>query len=323
MHRLTSIQCLRFAAASAVVLTHCSSGHFLFGAFGVDLFFIISGFIITKVMQRRAALPFLKDRLSRIYPIYWLCLAPLVVAGWDGDPVRLLTSVTLWPIFGEFRRSFLEVGWTLHFEMLFYLGAALVLWRRSLLPLLFVAYGAALAAGLASASPLLGFVGSPMILEFLMGVGLACLPSTRLPGPGAAAILIGLAAAVWGSSSDFGLIENMFNGAAAWRWAAWGIPALMIVWGSMQFEDLLNGRLFQFGAAGGDASYALYLSHPVFLLFAPANPYLLLALGPPVLIGLGFLVHYRVELPLLRLVRRLLARPGRRPVASSAVLSGP
>ena len=76
IQRLISIQCLRFAAATAVVLAHCSSGRFLFGSFGVDIFFVISGFIITRVMARREAIPFLIDRLTRIYPIYWLCLAP-------------------------------------------------------------------------------------------------------------------------------------------------------------------------------------------------------------------------------------------------------
>lgn len=307
MTRLASVQSLRFVAASAVVLTHCASGKFLFGAFGVDIFFVISGFIITKVMARREAVPFIKDRLSRIYPIYWVCLIPLIIAGWDGTSLRLLTSVTLWPVFGEFRRSFLAVGWTLHFEMLFYAAAALVLRRRAMLPILMISYGAALAVGLTTTQPLLGFLGSPMILEFLMGVVIASMPFTQLRRPGAIMVVAGLVAAAWGTNSDFGAIENMFNGEAAWRWAKWGMPAALIVWGSMQFEGLLSGRIFQFSAAGGDASYALYLSHPVFLLYAPSNPYVLLALGPPALIARAFFVHYKIEKPLLRLVRKLLA----------------
>lgn len=177
-----------------------------------------------------------------------------------------------------------------------------------MLPVLLLVYGAALAGGLISGNALLGFIGSPMVIEFLMGVGLALAPSTRLPWPGAAAVLIGLTAAIWGTSSDFGAIENMFNGIAVWRWAAWGVPALLIAWGSLQFEELLKGSLFRFGAAGDDASYALYLSHPVFLLMAPTNPYVLLALGPPVLIAFGFVVHYKVEKPLLHWVRRILSK---------------
>ena len=307
MNRLVSVQCLRFAAASAVVLTHCASGKFPLGAFGVDIFFVISGYIITNVMNQRAALPFLKDRFSRIYPIYWVCLFPLVITNWDGDGWRLLTSITLWPLFGEFRRSFLEVSWTLYFEMLFYFGATLVLWRRAMLPLLLVGYFAALVAGPSTGHPLFGFLGSPMILEFLMGVVIASMPTSQLRWLGAIAVGIGLAAAIWGSSLDYGLIENAFNGVAAWRWAAWGVPAALIVWGTMQFEGRMRGRLFEFGAAGGDASYALYLSHPVFLKLAPSNPYTLLALGPPALIGLSFLVHRKIEKKLLHWVRRLLS----------------
>ena len=107
--RLVSIQCLRFAAAGLVVLVHTASGYFVYGSIGVDIFFVISGFIITNVMRQRAPGPFLLDRLTRIYPLYWLFLIPLVVVGWDGDLLRLLGSVTLWPVFGAFRRSYLAV----------------------------------------------------------------------------------------------------------------------------------------------------------------------------------------------------------------------
>ena len=91
--RLVSIQCLRFAAAGLVVLTHTSSGYFVYGAFGVDIFFVISGFIITHVMRQREPGSFLLDRLTRIYPLYWLFLVPLVVVGWDGMATRCTCSV--------------------------------------------------------------------------------------------------------------------------------------------------------------------------------------------------------------------------------------
>lgn len=307
MNQLISIQCLRFAAATGVVLTHSASGTFPFGGLGVDIFFVISGFIITKVMGRREAMPFVKDRFSRIFPIYWVCLIPLIIAEWDGDVLRLLASVTLWPVFGEFRLSFLGVAWTLHFELLFYAAAALVLWRKAMLPVLLTAYASALVAGVATGDPVLGFVGSPMIIEFLLGVAIALLPYTEFRRWGSISIAGGILAAAWGLDSSFGTIENMFNGGAPWRWAAWGIPAALIVWGSMQFERALRSPIFKFGAAGGDASYALYLSHPFFLLFKPSNPYLLLALGPPIMIALGFLIHYKIEKPLLTIVRRALA----------------
>src|SRR6266540_1765778 len=132
MRRVESIQVMRFIAASMVVLCHCASGHFFVGSAGVDIFFVISGYIITGVMAKKNVASFVRDRLTRIYPPYWLALLPLLVLEWDGDFLRLLSSVSLWPIFGEFRRLYLQVGWTLSYEMLFYAGAAVVVWNRQM-----------------------------------------------------------------------------------------------------------------------------------------------------------------------------------------------
>ena len=311
--RLVSIQCLRFAAAGLVVLTHTASGYFVYGAFGVDIFFVISGFIITHVMRQREAGPFLLDRLTRIYPLYWLFLIPMTVVGWDGDAMHLLSSVTLWPVVGEFRRSYLAVSWTLSFEMLFYLAATLVLWRRHAFWVLMALYAFAVVAQQFTNNSVLGFVGSPMIMEFLLGVVIARLPRTQWRLGGAIAIVIALCVAFIATSPNFGFIEKMFDGGASWRWIAWGLPAASIVWGAMQFETMLTGRLFKLAAVGGDASYALYLSHPFFLLFAPHNPYALLFLGTPVLLMLGIGTHFAIEKPLLKQVRRAVL-PSRPPV---------
>ena len=313
--RLNSIQCLRFAAAGLVVLTHTASGHFVYGAFGVDIFFVISGFIITHVMRQREPGPFLLDRVTRIYPLYWLFLIPMAVVGWDGDIMRLLGSVTLWPVFGAFRRSYLAVSWTLSFEMLFYLAATLVLWRRHALWVLIALYAFAVVAQQFVSSAVLGFVGSTMIVEFLLGVVIARLPRTQWRLSGAITIVIALCVAFIATSPNFGFFEKMFDGGASWRWTAWGLPAAATVWGAMQFESMLTGRLFKLAAIGGDASYALYLSHPFFLLFAPHNPYALLFVGTPVLLLLGIATHFAIEKPLLKLVRRAVLPP--RPAAGS------
>lgn len=302
--RLVSIQCLRFAAAGLVVLTHTASGYFVYGAFGVDIFFVISGFIITHVTRQREAGPFLLDRLTRIYPLYWLFLIPMTVVGWDGDAMRLLSSVTLWPVVGEFRRSYLAVSWTLSFEMLFYIAATMVLWRRHAFWVLIILYAGVVVTQQFMSNSVLGFVGSPMIMEFLLGVVIARLPRTQWRLSGGITVAIALCVAFIATSTDFGIIENMFEGGAAWRWIAWGLPAAAIVWGAMQFETMLTGRFFKLVAIGGDASYALYLSHPFLLLFAPHNPYALLFLGTPVLVVLGIATHFAIEKPLLKIVRR-------------------
>ncbi|RST30170.1 acyltransferase [Sphingomonas ginkgonis] len=302
--RFETVQALRFAAAGLVVLAHCASGYFLPGTAGVDLFFVISGFIITRLLSDRSALEFAADRLTRIYPIYWLASVPLLVMGWDGSLQRLLTSLTLWPWFGELKLPFLVVGWTLSFEMLFYLGAGLVLWSRRTIPLLGLAYLLFLGFGYAGAHPLFAYLGNPMVLEFLAGVLIACLPLTRFRAIGLLAALAGIIAIPLLGRPEFGWPDHMLGFTS--RAFLWGPFAALIVWGALQWEGAFRGRLWDWIVEGGDASYSLYLVHPTILLLAPANPYLKLALMPLVCVAASFPFHWWVERPLTQASRRLL-----------------
>lgn len=304
MQRLASIQCLRFLAASAVVVAHTSSGNFLYGGFGVDLFFVLSGFIITRVMPNAEPRRFALDRFTRIYPIYWLALAPMVLLTFDGNGARLLGSITLTPLFGHVGENYLKVGWTLYFEMLFYAAALVALWRRWTGPLLVGAWLVLLVASRGLESPLLDFLGNAMILEFLLGVGIARLPASEHRWGGGAAIMLGLAGAWAFAAEDFGYVHKVFDGSAGMRAVAWGVPAALIAWGALQFETLLRHPRLRFLSLGGDASYSIYLSHPIFLLARPDDPVLLFVLGTPLLILLGIAVHLQVERPLIALARR-------------------
>jgi exopolysaccharide production protein ExoZ len=151
-----NIQILRAIAAYLVVFHHIQS-HFVdnhsvaavsnIGIIGVDIFFVISGFImiLTTSGEARSPLSFWRDRLVRIVPLYWLAtfslvglsligLAPTGLHGWDLQD--LLASLLFIP---EVRADgagmpILFVGWTLNYEMFFYLlfGLALLL-RNQLL----------------------------------------------------------------------------------------------------------------------------------------------------------------------------------------------
>ncbi len=74
---IASIQYLRGAAAIAVVIFHQFQGRayglFDLGKYGVDLFFVISGFLMVAMTESRETTPigFLKDRIVRIVPLYW------------------------------------------------------------------------------------------------------------------------------------------------------------------------------------------------------------------------------------------------------------
>ena len=180
VQKLRSVQALRALAACAVVVlhaypdAHAPIGNAGYGAAGVDLFFVISGFIMAQVAQGPTAGQFLGDRLWRIYPLWWIAVLP-----WLFMVPRGLTfvasSLTLWPIYGsDYYVPVLKVGWTLSFELMFYAGMTLAIVARPAGPL--AIYVACLIGALATSSALLHFTGSPMALEFLMGVVVAKLP---------------------------------------------------------------------------------------------------------------------------------------------------
>src|SRR3546814_19129743 len=124
-----SLPVLRFIAAAMVVGRHSSSG-FMVGAAGVDIFFVISGFIITRVAQDKSPDAFIRDRLLRIFPIWYLCVVPWLIIGAFTSSLtlpRIAATLTLWPIYDEFTWPALNVGWTFSFELLFYAGMAIVM----------------------------------------------------------------------------------------------------------------------------------------------------------------------------------------------------
>ncbi|MEY9103377.1 peptidoglycan/LPS O-acetylase OafA/YrhL [Sinorhizobium fredii] len=159
MGTIRTIQYLRAAAALAVVVFHAAekTGHdFAVGAAGVDVFFVISGFIMWVISDRRPLTPakFIWDRIRRIVPIYWFATAVMIAGALAGlfpnlaltldhvlaslffIPFRSPSSGEIWPL--------LVQGWTLNFEMLFYavFAASLLLprhWRLPAIAGLFVA----------------------------------------------------------------------------------------------------------------------------------------------------------------------------------------
>src|SRR5882672_247790 len=136
---LDSVQALRALAALCVVVYHVDFvGR---GAFGVDIFFVISGFIICHVTAKDHD-GFLRKRLIRIVPLYWagtLCLyclglvAPRLL---QSEPTLsgLVNSLLFIPYAKEGGRVYpiLFLGWTLNYEMFFYalFACALALNRR-------------------------------------------------------------------------------------------------------------------------------------------------------------------------------------------------
>ncbi|MET0221963.1 MAG: acyltransferase family protein [Tardiphaga sp.] len=208
--RLNSVQILRAIAANLVVLNHIweiehkfHPDHQIlpalferFGIWGVQMFFVISGFVIILAAQRETARVFILSRVTRIYPIYWFytsvllvgyLAAPQILA--DRSGTSLIASYLLWPT-GNY--PLLVVGWTLIHEMYFYLVIAAMLVVRAPPAVVLAVWAVIIAAAqlwAAPASPVMAVVPHPLTLLFILGAagGLAARPVTsnrvRVPGP--------------------------------------------------------------------------------------------------------------------------------------------
>jgi exopolysaccharide production protein ExoZ len=322
--KLWSIQVLRFVAALLVLHVHAiewlmdfrgDPGIFgrpatLFGRCGVDLFFVISGLIIARTATGLTASDFIAKRARRILPMYILASLPWVLAGlaigsfsWR----QMISTGLLWPATDVITPPSLPVGWTLCFEMLFYLCFAMVIWRKWLMwPIL----GTFLFALLFGRGAVASFVGNPIILEFLFGVALAYAPPARWAIAG---IPIGIAILVLGAAWNwppFGGVKDFLAGADGWlRVATLGVPAALIVWGALQI-DTKKSILTKLG----DASYSIYLFHTPLLTAivwimakfsrAPSDLIMSVAIGLTILVC--WRIHELFEKPLLAFLGRPL-----------------
>jgi exopolysaccharide production protein ExoZ len=289
MKRLQNVQGLRAIAAALVVFVHLGgpggftattlSGQDPFwilhpiGNTGVDVFFAISGLIMIVTTSRvehdaRSAWVFLRRRAIRIYPPYIAVtlilfaptlLHPDVMASLPG----LVKSLALWPMA---QLPVLFVGWTLTYEMYFYLVFAVTILLPARHQLVVLgAWGTvtvAVALTAAGASPLLGLVGGPLNLEFLFGVGVGkALLAGRLRFPVTSTVL-GVAAVLSTYLLLLGPGQDVPN---AWvRIAGVGAPSALILYGVLGLEHA-GTRLPRFVNGLGDYSYALYLVHPLVL----------------------------------------------------------
>ena len=261
------------------------------GGFGVDLFFCISGFIIVlsarKVMgQAGAGADFMVRRLIRVVPLYWIATCaylPIFLLGastagrdWFWPWLASLAFVP-YPVFGDWASPYplLTLGWTLNYEMWFYLSmaVALTLARRHVVTWTALWMGGLVALGtwLDPAHLQLHFWSRPIVLEFVAGAALGMAHARvglKLSWV-AAAGLLGVALA-WVVADPFGLMHASGPTPNDWvRLAAWGAPAWLILLAATACPEagrLSVGPLAAPWVRLGDASYSLYLLHPFVLI---------------------------------------------------------
>lgn len=316
-----SLQILRFVAALMVVYVHAaqtavkvtgSNGLLprdfqVVGFAGVDIFFVISGVIIAKTAPGLTWRSFAWRRFRRIVPLYLLISIPYAIVayktgfGWRDAVATLL----LWPATDQMTAPALPAAWTLCFEMLFYAAATIVLIDRRLLSGLVGIFG--LAMIFRSAGPVLQFLGNPLIIEFGFGVVLAYAPRWKpavwsLPIGAAAMIAVGFL----GIAPQGGTMEFLAGDGGFQRVLVYGLPAAMIVFGTMQIDAKPS-----IWTVLGDASYMLYLIHtlPITLLLMlwtafPIPPDLIIVIGTASSVLFAWRMYIRFELPLRKFLRR-------------------
>ena len=341
---LFNIQLLRALAAYLVVFVHLQpfvlmvdgpAELFAFGNAGVDIFFVISGFIMVFTTQRREHSPglFFKHRIARVVPLYWFVtfivfiiaiVTTSLLQGTHATFLYLLKSTFFIP----FQRvdgavaPIVFVGWTLNYEMFFYVLFTIALsfpTRRIGLIILFVSLSGLVLIGaiIHPAAVEVRFYTRAILLEFGFGVSLGLLfpylPNHQhLRWPTVLLGCFSFAATFWTP-----VIWSNID-----RTLLWGVPAFFIVLSAL-ILDRLSIRVPSIIRLLGDASYSIYLTHffvtQMLVKLAGrlhlANPvsialFLLISL---LAVGLvGVLVHHAIERPLTKIVQQLLGIVDRR-----------
>lgn len=331
---LVSVQLLRAIAAITVVFGHAETEAvqvlpgfapvgFNFGI-GVDIFFIISGFVMylssAHLFGREGApLTFARRRFLRVVPLYWfytigmlaaIALFPSKLNNADVTVGMVISSFLFYPLpntQGNYS-PVLALGWTLNYEMFFYALFAFSLMFdkvRGFRVLSGLILGFVLVGLVVREGPLV-FWGQPIILEFLLGVLLARVFAACGPAPGRYGFLAAMAAAA--------LSYVLLSGYET-RAISLGIPSGFFAAGFIFcLPARLNRVLDGLARVGGDSSYSLYLSHPftlaiVKILWLRLDPgfdmpwsYVVVSTLASVIVAYG--LYLGIERPLLRVWRR-------------------
>jgi exopolysaccharide production protein ExoZ len=301
--QILSVQMLRALAALTVVIGHVQAQaqmnaakfggsftptHLLPWGAGVDLFFVISGFIMVVSSEKlftapHGSLTFIGRRLARIIPLYWtfstlylLTKIPFGANGAKSFPAwpDILASYAFWPVdmFADGHpRPFYTLGWTLNYEMFFYvLFALFIVFPRGKAVGLVAAVltaGVALTLLVAPGFVPIAFWFQPIVLEFALGMGIALLyrRGVTLGGPARFCLFLGACLALALDTMDAAhqsvdwITPNDLR-----RALGWGLPAAALLAAAVlkPQKPHSTGRLASSAVLLGDASYALYLVHP-------------------------------------------------------------
>ena len=345
--KLYGIQCLRGLAVILVVFCHIfywcvvilPTGkvlpkYFLIGHVGVDIFFVLSGFIMAYVTPQQIRTfsqwgEFLWRRFTRIFVLYWLILFPILGArlfkpDLASEQADVLRSILLLP---QNHIPVLQVGWTLIHEIYFYLIVSLIFVFAHQLRLFIslIWFVCLLTINLLLQVPdfhgnrFIQTIFSPFSLEFFGGL-ILCLRLKQLPILNKASyfaiLVLGLIFLSLGYQYMPEIKAYPDNNSLV-RTAYYGIPSLMFLFTIVQIERGGYKSFPKLLSYLGDCSYAIYLLHvPVLVMFyrflaalsPEASPLVVWFSVPCILILTiicGHLTHNFLEKPMLAFTKTL------------------
>lgn len=289
------------------------TGLFDKGNYGVDIFFVLSGFVLyvsIKELQPgfKSFLFFFKRRIIRIYPIYFILIGFFLLFGLIAANSHSVEDIAMALILAPGHKPLIIVSWTLQYEIYFYfLLSMYVLFPKFkwglflLLPLSLISVLNCL--GLPSVKIPVSGMYNEFVLEFFCGIGCALLINKSSYHTSTALLLIG----------SILFIFAPFNTSV--RFLDFGVPAACILFGLVGLEKLNIIIVPRWVTLLGDASYVLYLIHVPLISFALPKPgsqitieriYILLIVT--VIIILSIIVHLYIEKPILKkLISGLIA----------------
>lgn len=327
---LKSVQYLRAIAAMTVSIYHIGNHagvHFETGACGVDVFFIISGFIMWSVTSGKKISPqtFIIDRVTRIAPPYAVLTivtyltalyVPAIFPNMKTDFFHFAMSLLFVPHVDPLGSSYPQIvsGWTLNYEMFFYVIFSFCLLikeeARAMFSVSALVSLSVVGFFIDTKSPLVRTYTNPLLLEFCAGICLAKKSNTLKR----CNLYWGLLTLTVGVIALFAwqLIYGMDP--ESYRFVIWGVPSLLIVAGLLIVD--YHQKLFSIKTLStiGNASFSIYLVN-AFTVAASwrimkncSLPiYYIVAVLVSTMGGIAF--WWLVERPLTRFVRRKLHRP--------------
>lgn len=305
--KIESIQFLRALAVALVVYTHIMDSplsnnsvqkNYMFlenwGAIGLDLFYIISGFIMTIVtpsyIQSGNWKDFITKRIVRVIPLYWvlsmLSFSLSTIKGTAPHAEKIWKTILFLPVSGsEFIFPVIPVGWSLSLEVYFYILIAILI-KTAGKNIFHYLVGILLLLALAGnfSNPqnhVLKFLFSPLLTEFAFGI-MAGLIFKQITAENTPASLKTKICAILLTTGGFALMAcSIFTDCLAISEAAlvsensrlaflrvlvWGVPCMFFLTGFVLLEQLFNFKIPRLFSKLGDSSYSCYLIHTLLLI---------------------------------------------------------